>query len=121
MPLFRIDPEKCDRDGICVSECPSRVILLNSPNTMVHGSKDWPFGSTDGALALSHLDLYASSLGLGTCWGGYLYTAANNHPPLFKAMGLPENHRAYGAMMVGYPKFKYPRIPRRKPPRIEWV
>jgi len=36
-------------------------------------------------------------------------------------MGLPAEHRAYGAMMVGYPKFKYPRIPQRNPPRVVWA
>jgi len=97
-------------------------ICRGAPHVIVvHGDKNWPFGSEDGALALSHLDLYAATLGLGTCWGGYLYTAANNYPPLFEAMGLPPEHRTYGAMMVGYPKFKYPRIPRRNPPRVVWA
>ena len=97
-------------------------ICRGAPHVIVvHGDKNWPFGSEDGALALSHLDLYAPTMGLGTCWGGYLYTAANNYPPLFEAMGLPSDHRAYGAMMVGYPKFKYPRIPRRNPPRVVWA
>ena len=96
-------------------------ICRGAPHVIVvHGDKNWPFGSEDGALALGHLDLYARTMGLGTCWGGYLYSAANNYPPLFEAMGLPSGHRAYGAMMVGYPKFKYPRIPRRNPPRVVW-
>ncbi|MCG6879278.1 MAG: 4Fe-4S binding protein [Deltaproteobacteria bacterium] len=25
MPLFTIDPDKCNRDGICVSECPNTI------------------------------------------------------------------------------------------------
>ncbi len=97
-------------------------ICRGAPHVIVvHGDKDWPFGSEDGALALCHLDLYAPTMGLGTCWGGYLYTAANNYPPLSEAMGIPSGHRAYGAMMVGYPKFKYPRIPLRNPPRVVWA
>ena len=60
-------------------------ICRGAPHVIVvHGRKDWPFGSEDGALALSHLDLYASNLGLGTCWGGYLCTAANNYSPTFQ-------------------------------------
>jgi len=31
MPLFAVDPDRCNRDGICVSECPSNVILTASP------------------------------------------------------------------------------------------
>ena len=40
MPLFTVDPDKCNRDGICVSECPSRVILAESP-------KDVPIAAPD--------------------------------------------------------------------------
>lgn len=28
MPLFIVDPEKCNRDGICVAECPVKIIAL---------------------------------------------------------------------------------------------
>jgi len=32
MSLFKIDEEKCKRDGICVSECPARIIEISEPN-----------------------------------------------------------------------------------------
>jgi len=96
-------------------------ICRGAPHVIVvHGDKNWGFGAEDGALALSYLELFAPTLGLGACWGGYLYTAANNYPPLFEALGLPSDHRAYGAVMVGYPKFKYHRLPLRKRPRVTW-
>jgi nitroreductase/NAD-dependent dihydropyrimidine dehydrogenase PreA subunit len=88
---------------------------------IVHGDKDWAFGSEDGALALDYLSLFAPTLGLGTCWGGFFYTAVNQHPPLFERLDLPADHRALGAMMVGYPKFSYKRLPRRNPPRLRWM
>lgn len=28
MPLFTVDPDKCNRDGICVAECPIKIIEL---------------------------------------------------------------------------------------------
>ena len=87
---------------------------------LAHGDKAWGFGAEDCALAISLLDLYATSLGLGCCWGGYFYSAVNNHQPLFKDLGLPDHHKAFGAIMVGYPKYQYRRIPRRNPPRVNW-
>ncbi|MDZ7699733.1 MAG: nitroreductase family protein [Deltaproteobacteria bacterium] len=97
-------------------------ICRGAPHVIVaHGDKDWAFGTEDCTLALSHLDLFARSLGLGICWGGYFYTAANHHPPLFEALGIPDGHKAYGAMMVGYPRFRYHRIPRRNPPNVTWI
>ena len=87
---------------------------------LAHGDKAWGFGAEDCALAISLLDLYATSLGLGCCWGGYFYSAVNNHQPLFEDLGLPDHHKAFGAVMVGYPKFQYRRIPLRNPPRVNW-
>jgi len=96
-------------------------ICRGAPHVIVvHGDKGWPFGTQDCTLAMSHLDLFARSLGLGTCWAGYFYTAANTHSPLAQALSIPQGHKAYGAMMLGYPRFNYPRIPRRNPPEIIW-
>jgi len=97
-------------------------ICRGAPHVIVaHGDKKYGFGAEDCALALSYVELFAPALGLGACWGGYLYSAANAYPPLFEALGLPAEHRAYGAMMVGYPKFKYRRLPLRYPPRVKWI
>jgi len=96
-------------------------ICRGAPHIIIaHADKTWGFGAEDCALALSLLDLYGTSIGVGTCWAGYLYHAINSCPPLFEALGLPGDHRAFGAMMVGYPKFTYPRIPLRSPPRVTW-
>jgi nitroreductase/NAD-dependent dihydropyrimidine dehydrogenase PreA subunit len=96
-------------------------ICRGAPHLIVaHADKDWRYGPEDCALALSHLDLFAPCLGLGTCWAGFFYTAANAYPPLFMALGAPSEHKVYGAMMIGYPRFKYHRLPLRKPPRVTW-
>lgn len=96
-------------------------ICRGAPHIIIaHGDKDWNFGAEDCTLAISLLDLYATSLGLGCCWGGYFYSAVNAHRPLFKDLGLPDHHKAYGAIMVGHPKFKYRRIPLRNPPQVTW-
>ena len=88
---------------------------------VVHGDKNYGFGAEDGALALSYLELLAPTIGLGSCWGGYFYSAVNAYPPLFEALGLPDDHRAFGAVMVGYPKLKYQRLPLRNQPRVSWI
>ena len=82
-------------------------ICRGAPHVIVvHGDKDYGFGAEDGALALSYLELFAPTLGLGSCWGGYFYSAVNAYPPMFEALDLPSNHRAFGAVMVGYAKLK---------------
>jgi hypothetical protein len=39
---------------------------------------------------------------------------------LKEALALPEKHQAFGALMIGYPRFRYQRIPIRKEPKIIW-
>jgi nitroreductase/NAD-dependent dihydropyrimidine dehydrogenase PreA subunit len=119
------DPKKAEASGfvrpIAAWEQGEERICRGAPHVIVaHADKNWIFGPEDSALALSLLDLYATSMGLGACWGGYFYKAVNAYPPLFQALGLPNHHRAFGALMLGYPKFKYRRIPERRPPRVAW-
>ncbi len=74
----------------------------------------------DCATALAYMELAAPSLGLGTCWNGLMLTAIEEWPPLQQALALPPNHKCYGALMVGYPQFKYRRMPTRREPRVIW-
>lgn len=88
---------------------------------VVHGDKNYGFGAEDSALALSYLELYAPAIGLGSCWGGYFYSAVNADPKLFEALRLPADHKAFGAVMVGYPRLKYQRLPLRNKPRVSYL
>jgi nitroreductase/NAD-dependent dihydropyrimidine dehydrogenase PreA subunit len=75
---------------------------------------------TDAAISLGYLDLAALSLGLGGCWAGLFTMAANFWKPLKDFLNLPKGHQLNGAMMVGYPKYKFQRLPNRKKPEIQW-
>ena len=96
-------------------------ICREAPHLIIgHGDKNWFFGPQDFSIALTYIELFAPALGLGTCWAGYFYSAANFYPPLLEALNIPDNHKVFGALMVGYPKFKYHRLPLRNPARITW-
>jgi nitroreductase len=99
------------------------AFLRGAPVLIVaHAVKDnlASLAGIDSANALSYLDLAACSLGLATCWAGYVYIMANTFPPVKDALALPEDHAVYGCMMLGYNKFKYHRIPCRRAPGIVW-
>ncbi len=74
----------------------------------------------DCAIALGYFDLLATTAGLGCCWGGFFNAAAAAFPPMMEAVEVPEGLVPRGALMVGYPRYAYPRIPYRKPARISW-
>jgi nitroreductase/NAD-dependent dihydropyrimidine dehydrogenase PreA subunit len=97
------------------------VICRNAPHVvMAYGSKLDPSARSSCLIALTYLELAARAFGLGTCWAGYFYYSASLWPPMTKEINLPENHELYGAMMIGYPKFAYHRIPKRNDPTIQW-
>lgn len=98
------------------------VICRDAPHLIIaHGSKADATAQTSCTIALAYLDLAAPPLGLGTCWGGFFQAAATSWPPLQKALGLPEGNVSYGTMMVGYSKYKYPRMPLRNTPQVTWI
>ena len=83
-----------------------------------YGSDEQGSGAADCHTALAYLELALPSFGLGSCWAGYANYAAGQWPPLAKMLNFPEKHSCHGAVMTGFPKFKYARAPKRNAPDI---
>lgn len=97
------------------------IICRSAPHLIVaHASAQNPMAQTDCTIALSHLELAAPAFGLGGCWAGFAQIAAKMWPPLQDILGLPEGNITQGMMMLGYPKYKYYRLPQRKEAQIIW-
>jgi len=95
------------------------IFLRDAPAVVVaFAEKNNPIAPTDCVIALSYFDLAARAAGLGCCWNGYFYVSAQSFPPMVKAIDLPEGFAPYGALMVGYPRYRYHRIPARRPARV---
>ena len=96
--------------------------ILRTAQTLIVASapKENANGLVDLSIALTYLELAALPLGVGTCWAGLLRAAMLATPELVESMGLPEGHTWFYPMMIGYPKFKYYRLPERKAPVIHW-
>jgi len=87
---------------------------------IAYAPKDYGLAQVDCTSAVAYLDLVAPTLGLGSCWAGFVMIAAAQWPPFQQALALPEGHASYGIMMVGYPKYKYHRLPPRNEAAITW-
>jgi nitroreductase/NAD-dependent dihydropyrimidine dehydrogenase PreA subunit len=97
-------------------------VLRGAPATIIaYGLKDDPMAPQACTIALTYLELAALPFGLGTCWAGYAHMAINMYPDAQKFIGLSKRTSSFGAMMVGYPKFEYCRIPMRNKPHIKEV
>jgi len=110
LPLF-IGAYDQGMDKICHS-APHLVI--------VHSLADNPVGFVDAMIAMTHLDLVAPTFGLGTCWAGIVQRAIDSSPEIRESVGIPEGHKSHYAMMIGYPKYTFHRVPKRNIANVTW-
>jgi len=98
------------------------MILRGAPHLIVaHADKEYLWAQVDCAIALTYLELAAKSQGLGTCWAGLLIRAIGLYSPVAELLSLPDGNTVYGAVMLGYPKYRYHRIPKRNEAKVRWL
>lgn len=96
-------------------------ILRNAPALIVaFAPRDLVPAPVTTTLALEYLELYATTLRLGTCWAGYTQVCAQRFQPLVEFLRVPSDMVVTGMMMLGYPKFGYHRLPERNPLSVRW-
>lgn len=96
-------------------------ICRNAPQLVfAYASDEFGSAAADCHTAMAYLELVLPGFGLGSCWAGYINYAAGQWPNLKTKLNLPEKHTCHGALMVGYPKIKYFRAPKRNAPVIRY-
>jgi len=87
---------------------------------VVHDIKENPIAAWNCAIALTNFEMAANCIGLGCCCIGFVVQAANNYPSFAEFLSVPPDRQVYGAVVTGYPKYGYRRLPLRRPPKITW-
>ncbi len=96
-------------------------ICRGAPHVILaYSVKDEPTGAQACTIALTYFELAALSFGLGSCWAGYVSIAVNMSDEVRKSVGLSPRAACHGAMMLGFPKYDYHRVPMRNSPNIRW-
>jgi len=91
------------------------LIAATAPNNFL------PRGRDNTHFSLSYAELYAPSIGLGTCYTGFFEACATNgYQPLLKILNLSEKMEVTGGIIVGYPKYAYMRLAERNPLQVTW-
>ncbi|MHC1743736.1 MAG: nitroreductase family protein [Syntrophobacteraceae bacterium] len=97
-------------------------ILRGAPHLVVaYASKDLRPALISTCLTLEYVELYAPTLGLGTCWAGFTQLCAQQYPKLPEYLGIQQDKAVTGMLMVGYPKYRYHRAPSRNPLDVKWL
>jgi nitroreductase/ferredoxin len=98
------------------------LIFRGAPQlALAHAGPEAIMPTVDCTIAATTLDLAASAVGLGTCWAGVFMNAAQDDPAVREFLHLPPDHQVYAALMLGYPKARYARLPSRPAPDIHWL
>ena len=78
-------------------------------------------GVSNAEQAWAYAELFAPTIGLGTTIAGFIQTCGiAGYEPLLDLVGIPAKHKLVGCLMVGYPKYKYQRMPERQPLKVEF-
>jgi len=99
------------------------TILRGAPNLIITtADKDFSGARGNSISCLTYLELFAPSLGLGTCWAGFFeYCAGMKDSPLIKLFNIPEGKTITAAVMVGYPKYSYKKLVDRNPLEVTYL
>lgn len=98
------------------------TILRQAPVLILAlADKDFVNGRQNAISQLSYLELYAPVIGLGSCWAGLLEKCVFSHyQPLLDVLSLPGTKAVVAAIMLGYPKYKFQKIPERNPLQVNY-
>ena len=60
-------------------------------------------------------------IGLGTTIAGFIQSCGiAGYQPLLDLIAVPPKHKIVGTLMVGYPKYKYQRMPERQHLKVDF-
>ncbi len=86
------------------------IIFRGAPHMIVVSSHiHAPCANVDPIIALSYTELYAQSLGLGTCWCGFAQACFKLLPKLSQMVNIPDGYKPVYVMLIGKPAIKYQR------------
>ncbi len=98
------------------------MVFRNAPTVIVvHGERGNTLGMANSALAIRNMELLAITMGLGTCWLGFLPGAANRDSKIGQCLKLPKNRAIYGGLLIGYSKHRFERKIPRKARDVRWM
>ncbi len=101
----------------------TNLITCNAPCMLLAWSPDDCLNPVvDAVVSMTTVELLLQSVGLATCWGGYLNQVANHNDELRRHLGVPDGNHLRCALMVGYAgRERYRSIPHRPQAPVVWL
>lgn len=98
------------------------LVLNHAPTVILfHGDDIAASPLVDANLALQNATLAAEAMGLGCFHTGFITVACSRDQSIPRYLSLPETHKVFGGLGVGYPRVKFKSWPERNPAKVKWV
>jgi ferredoxin len=98
------------------------TITRNAPAMILfHADRNAENYETDIHIALAYGFLAAHALGLGGSAMDLIPPAIQNNQELKKMLSIPDTNDVVGAMILGYPKYRYQRGIKRELKNVSWI
>lgn len=85
------------------------VICHHAPAVLLfHGEvSKTGMAEADANIWATYTSIFANTLGLGTCFNGFIVKAMGKKSKLNSHFKVPANHQVFASLLIGYPKVKY--------------
>lgn len=114
-PIAAMEKVKSKEKGKITFNAPVVIHMLKDKRGISHPD-------VDVAIAAQNLVLAAHSLGLGTCYIGFIASTIKYAPAVKKMLGIEYPYELVTSICVGYPKVKKQDKPvPRRPVSVEWI
>ncbi len=91
------------------------VMLFHAPVTK------YGMASADAFIWATYTSIYANTLGLGSCFNGFITTAMKRSKVMKTELGIPAGNQVYAALLLGHPKVKYSNEAGRNRPEVKYI
>lgn len=124
--LSAVSASKWDQRPIAAMEkvrMTNGCITFDAP-VVIHVLKDKrgiSHPDVDAAIAAQNIILTAHSIGLGTCYIGFIASTVPYAPKIKKTLGITYPYELVVSICVGYPKLKYDKPVARGQVPVEWI
>lgn len=87
----------------------SSQVCHHAPIVMIFHAPVSKYGMADSDAYIwsTYTSLYANSLGLGTCFNGFIVNAMQRSKAMRKEFKIPKNNTVYASLLIGYSKVEY--------------
>jgi len=91
------------------------VMLFHAPVTK------YGMAAADAYIWATYTSILANTLGLGSCFNGFIVMAMSRRKGMRKEFLIPDTHQVYAALLLGHPKVKYKNEAGREKPKSTFI